>query len=304
MLPCSLVRNDFFSRDVPYKILILAEGYLRILFNVGRSVETEAAKTPEPLTRIGAIGMSEEQIITEETQDQEEVASGILEITPKGYGFLRQERNKFRATPGDVFVGKDFIGGERLRQGLFIEAKIGSPTRRKGGPRMEEILRINGRPHEDYMDVTPFSDLLVIDPQPHVKLETNGGPLEMRILDLICPVGRGQRGLIVAPPRSGKTVLLQQIAASISLNAPDAHLIVLLIDERPEELTDFKRKTKGEVVASTNDQDVASHVRAAEFTIERAKRMVEFGDDVIILLDSLTRLGRRITAPSKAAAAP
>jgi transcription termination factor Rho len=236
--------------------------------------------------------MSEEQTIAEETQHQEEIESGILEITPKGYGFLRQEKNKFRASPGDVFVGKDFIGGERLRQGLFIEAKVGSPTRRKGGPRIEQIVRINGRPAADYMDVTPFGDLLVIDPQPHVKLETPGGPLEMRILDLVCPVGRGQRGLIVAPPRSGKTVLLQQIAAAVAANAPDAHLMVLLVDERPEELTDFKRKTQGEVIASTNDQDVASHIRAAEFTIERAKRMVEFGDDVIILLDSLTRLGR------------
>jgi transcription termination factor Rho len=236
--------------------------------------------------------MSEEPSVTEETSDQQEIASGILEITPKGYGFLRQEKNKFRATPGDVFVGKDFIGGERLRQGLFIEAKVGSPTRRKGGPRIEAVVRINGRPAGDYLDVTPFSDLLVVDPQPHVRLETAGGPLEMRILDLICPVGRGQRGLIVAPPRSGKTVLLQQIAAAVAANAPDAHLIVLLVDERPEELTDFRRKTKGEVVASTNDQDVASHIRAAEFTIERAKRMVEFGDDVIILLDSLTRLGR------------
>jgi transcription termination factor Rho len=125
-----------------------------------------------------------------------------------------------------------------------------------------------------------------------MQLETPGGPLEMRILDLICPIGKGQRGLIVAPPRSGKTVLLQQMADAIATNHPDVHLIVLLIDERPEELTDFRRKVKGEVCASTNDQEVHNHVRTAEFTIERAKRMVEFGDDVVILLDSLTRLGR------------
>jgi len=225
-------------------------------------------------------------------EPQEMIGSGILEITPKGYGFLRQEKNKFRPTPGDVFVGKDFIGGDRLRPGLFIEAKVGQPTRRKGGPRVEELVRINGRDAGDYMDVTPFRDLLVVDPRPQLQLETKGGPLEMRILDLICPIGRGQRGLIVAPPRSGKTILLQQMAHAISENHPDVHLIILLIDERPEELTDFRRNTQGEVVASTNDQDVASHVRAAEFTIERAKRMVEFGDDVVILLDSLTRLGR------------
>ena len=225
-------------------------------------------------------------------EPQEMIGSGILEITPKGYGFLRQEKNKFRPTPGDVFVGKDFIGGDRLRPGLFIEAKVGQPTRRKGGPRVEELVRINGRDAGDYMDVTPFRDLLVVDPCPQLQLETKGGPLEMRILDLICPIGRGQRGLIVAPPRSGKTILLQQMAHAITENHPDVHLMILLIDERPEELTDFRRNTEGEVIASTNDQDVASHVRAAEFTIERAKRMVEFGDDVVILLDSLTRLGR------------
>jgi len=225
-------------------------------------------------------------------EDNGNIESGVLEVTPKGYGFLRQEKNKFHATPGDVFVGKDFIGGERLRPGLFIEAKVGSPTRRKGGPKLEAMVRINGRPAGDYMDVIPFKDLMVVDPSPHLQLETKCGPLEMRILDLICPVGRGQRGLIVAPPRSGKTILLQQMAHAIAVNHPEVHLIVLLIDERPEELTDFRRKVQGEVVASTNDQDVPSHVHAAEFTIERAKRMVEFGDDVVILLDSLTRMGR------------
>ncbi len=224
--------------------------------------------------------------------DEKNIGSGILEITPKGYGFLRREENRFRATPGDVFVGKDFIGGERLRAGLFIEAQVGAPTRRKGGPKMEALLRINGRPADDYIEVSPFADLTVIDPQPQLKLETEGGPLEMRILDLLCPIGRGQRGLLVAPPRSGKTVLLQQMAKAITANHPEVHLIVMLVDERPEELTDFQRSIEGEVVASTNDQDVQNHIRVAEFAIERAKRMVEFGTDVVILMDSLTRIGR------------
>ena len=224
--------------------------------------------------------------------DNEQLGTGILEVTPKGYGFLRQQDNKFRATPGDVFVGKDFIGGERLRPGLFIEAAVGPPTRRKGGPRLERMIRVNGRPADDYLDVTAFNDLVVVDPRPKLQLETKGGPLEMRVLDLICPIGRGQRGLIVAPPRSGKTVLLQQMAHAIRTNHPEVHLMVLLVEERPEELTDFRRNTDGEVIASTNDEDIDSHIRAAEFTIERAKRMVEFGDDVVILLDSLTRLGR------------
>ena len=227
-----------------------------------------------------------------ETTTQTSLVSGTLEITEKGYGFLRQEKNDYRATPGDAFVSKDFVGGDRLRTGLFIEGEIVPATKKKAGPRVQKIVRINGRPYEEWPDVRPFSELTVIDPQPWLKLEIKGGPVEMRVLDLVCPVGKGQRGLIVAPPRSGKTILLQQIANSILINNPEVHLIVLLVDERPEEVTDFKRKVAAEIVHSNNDQDVANHVRITEFTIERAKRMVEFKKDVVILLDSLTRLGR------------
>jgi transcription termination factor Rho len=221
------------------------------------------------------------------------VGSGVLEITDKGYGFLRQGKNDYRATPGDAFVGKDFIRHGGLRTGLFIEGKMAPPTKKKGGPKLEELLKVNGRPAEEYTDIVPFNEMTVVDPTPQLKLETPGGPIEMRVLDLICPVGKGQRGLIVAPPRSGKTILLQQIANAVSKNNPDCHLMILLVDERPEEVTDFRRKCPGaEVIASNNDQEVSNHVRVAEFTIERAKRMAEFGQDVVILLDSLTRLGR------------
>jgi transcription termination factor Rho len=221
------------------------------------------------------------------------VASGILEITEKGYGFLRQSKNSYRPTPGDVFVGKDFVRHCGLRTGLHIEGKAVPPTKRKGGPKLEEVLKVNGRPAEEYTDIIPFQEMTVVDPCPQLKLETPGGPLEMRVLDLICPVGKGQRGLIVAPPRSGKTILLQQIANAVSHNNPECAVVILLVDERPEEVTDFRRQcAKSEVVASNNDQDVANHVRVAEFTIERAKRMAEFGQDVVVLLDSLTRLGR------------
>jgi len=220
------------------------------------------------------------------------IASGVLEITEKGYGFLRQEENDYRATPGDVFISKDFVGGDRLRTGLVIEGEISAATRKKAGPRMQKILKINGRPYGEWPDIIAFPDLIVVDPHPQMKLETPGGPMEMRVLDLICPVGKGQRGLIVSPPRSGKTILLQQMANAIITNNPEVYLIMLLVDERPEEVTDFKRKVKAEIVHSTNDQDVANHVRITEFTIERAKRMTEFGRDVVILLDSLTRLGR------------
>ena len=224
----------------------------------------------------------------DETTENEDVliGSGVLEITDKGYGFLRQEKNDYRATPGDIFVGKDYMG-------LHIDGVVVPPTKKKGGPKLEQLLKINGKPAEEYTDIIPFNEMTVVDPHPQLELETKGGPMEMRVLDLICPIGKGQRGLIVAPPRSGKTILLQQIANAIGDNNPECHVIILLIDERPEEVTDFRRKClKSEVVASNNDQELSNHVRISEFSIERAKRMAEFGQDVVVLLDSLTRMSR------------
>jgi transcription termination factor Rho len=221
------------------------------------------------------------------------MGSGVLEITEKGYGFLRQAKNDYRATPGDIFVGKDFVRHGGLRTGLLIEGKVAPPTKKKGGPKLEQIVKVNGRLAEEYTDVVPFNDMVVVDPHPQLKLETPGGPMEMRVLDLICPIGKGQRGLIVAPPRSGKTILLQQIANGVAVNNPECHVIILLVDERPEEVTDFRRKClQAEIVASNNDQELSNHIRVAEFTSERAKRMAEFGQDIVVLLDSLTRLGR------------
>ncbi|MCK5113542.1 MAG: transcription termination factor Rho [Phycisphaerae bacterium] len=218
---------------------------------------------------------------------------GVLEVTDKGYGFLRQEKNNYRATPGDVFVGKDFIRYRGYKTGLMIDGQVQPPTKKKGGPRLEEVTMINDKPAEEYKDILPFNDLTVVDPHPRLTLETPGGPLEMRVLDLICPIGKGQRGLLVAPPRSGKTILLQQMANAIAENNPECKLIILLVDERPEEVTDFRRKCpQAEVIASNNDQEVSNHIRITEFTLERARRMTEFNQDVVILLDSLTRLGR------------
>lgn len=228
-----------------------------------------------------------------EEKTEQFTGSGVLEITEKGYGFLRQAKNNFHATPGDVFVGKDVIRHRGLRTGLDIAGTVVPPSKKKGGPKLEEMQTINGKPADEYVDIVPFNEMVVVDPHPHLKLETPGGPMEMRVLDLLCPIGKGQRGLIVAPPRSGKTILLQQIANAICSNNPECHVMILLVDERPEEVTDFRRKCLGaEVLASNNDQELSSHVRVSEFTIERAKRMAEFGQDVVILLDSLTRLGR------------
>jgi transcription termination factor Rho len=239
--------------------------------------------------------MNQKQSATADNAKKKDIgdAAGVLEVTEKGYGFLRQKENNYRATPGDVFVGKDFIRQGGYRTGIHLEGRIVPPTKKKGGPKLDEVYKVNGKPADEYTDIIPFSEMTVIDPQPQIKLETPGGPMEMRVLDLIAPVGYGQRGLIVAPPRSGKTILLQQIANAVAKNAPDAHLMILLIDERPEEVTDFRRQCPdAEVIASNNDMPVTNHVRVAEFTIERAKRMAEFGQDVVILLDSLTRLGR------------
>jgi transcription termination factor Rho len=242
--------------------------------------------------------MTEDVPAVDAPQEQQDAprelnASGVLEITEKGYGFLRQEKNSYRPTPGDVFVGKDFIRQGGLRTGLHLEGYALPPSKRKGGPKLDEIVSVNGEPIEDYTDIIAFNEQIVVDPHPQLKLETPDGPPEMRVLDLITPVGKGQRGLIVAPPRSGKTVLLQQIANAVGENNPECKLIILLVDERPEEVTDFRRKcAHADVIASNNDQDIANHVRIAEFAIERAKRMAENGQDVVILLDSLTRLGR------------
>ncbi|MCK4602040.1 MAG: transcription termination factor Rho, partial [Phycisphaerae bacterium] len=193
---------------------------------------------------------------TTSMDEQTDVNSGIgvLEVTDKGYGFLRQAKNDYRATPGDIFVGKDFIRHGGLRTGLHIEGRVLSPARKKSGPKLEEVFKINGKPASEYSDIVPFNEMVVVDPHPQLKLETKGGPMEMRVLDLICPVGKGQRGLIVAPPRSGKTILLQQIANAVLTNNPEVHVIALLVDERPEEVTDFKRKVAAEIVHSTNDQ--------------------------------------------------
>jgi transcription termination factor Rho len=230
---------------------------------------------------------------TEKDTSEQLMSSGVLEVTDKGYGFLRQVKNAFRPTPGDTFVGKDVIRSRGLKTGLQIEGRILPPNKKKGGPKLDELLLIGGKPAEEYQDIIPFNEQIVVDPHPKLPLETPGGPMEMRVLDLVCPVGKGQRGLIVAPPRSGKTILLQQIANAIAKNSPECYVMILLVDERPEEVTDFKRQClDAEVIASCNDMEVQNHTRIAEFTIERAKRMAEFNQDVVILLDSLTRLGR------------
>ena len=219
------------------------------------------------------------------------IAEGILELHPKGYGFLRDPGNDYTARDSDPFVSSTTIEKNSLREGVLIVGDIG-PGAKGQGPRLKSVSSIDGRSVEDYLKIRAFDTLTPINPFEQIRLERGQEPVTMRVVDLLCPIGKGQRALIVAPPRSGKTMLLQDIADSVSQNHPEVHLIVLLIDERPEEVTEMQRRVKGEVVASSLDRDVESHVRISQLVTERAKRLAESGKDVFILLDSITRLAR------------
>ncbi len=215
---------------------------------------------------------------------------GVLELHPRGYGFLRNPAKDYAAHPGDPYVSASVIAKNRLREGVFLTGLI-DPPRPGTGSRLSRLDTVQGLPPDEYLPRN-FDDLTPIDPSEHIRLETNTEPLTTRVMDLLTPIGKGQRGLIVAPPRTGKTILLQHIAQAVALNHPEMHLIMLLIDERPEEVTDMKRTIRGEVVASSSDRDSASHARTAQLVMERAKRLAEQGKQAFVLLDSLTRLAR------------
>jgi transcription termination factor Rho len=217
---------------------------------------------------------------------------GVLEMHPNGYGFLRSPSNNYGRERSDPFVPGTMIERFSLRQGVMIRANM-QQARRQQGPRVKEIIDVDGRPPEEFVNVRAFDSLTPINPEQWLKLEVGPQPLTNRVIDLMAPLGKGQRSLIVAPPRSGKTVILQHISQGIAANFPDVKLIVLLIDERPEEVTDMRRNViNGEVIASSLDEDVDSHVRLSQLVIERCKRLAEMGQDVFLLLDSITRLAR------------
>ena len=221
-----------------------------------------------------------------------EESIGILEKHPNGYGFLRSADNHYSRERSDPFVPSTMFEKFNLREGVQIKAKV-QDTRRQQGPRVKEIDEIDGMSPEDYANVPSFDELTPINPEQWLKLEVGKKPLTNRVIDLLAPMGKGQRALIVAPPRSGKTIMLQDIATGITQNHPDVKLLVLLIDERPEEVTDMRRSiTGGEVIASSLDMDIESHVRLSQLVIERAKRLAEMGQDVFLMLDSITRLAR------------
>jgi len=217
-----------------------------------------------------------------------EVVEGILELDEKGAGVLRDPKRNFARAGNDPRLLPPAIRKFQLRGGEPLRVQLGRERPRQA----QEILDIHGAPASDWESPTPLVDTVAIDPQEPLRFETDGGPLSMRVVQMFTPIGRGQRGLIVAPPRTGKTVLLQQIAHGLAENHPDLHLIVLLIDERPEEVTEMRRNVRGDVFASSNDHQAEAHVRLARIVIEHARRRVEVGEHIIILLDSITRLAR------------
>lgn len=217
---------------------------------------------------------------------------GVLEILPDGFGFLRSPDYNYLPSPDDIYVSPSQIRRFNMRTGTVVSGHIRPP---KEGEKYFALLKVEALTYENpelHADKVFFDDLTPFYPHERIMLENAPDEISMRVMDLITPIGKGQRGLIVAAPRTGKTVLLQKVANSITTNHPEIHLIILLIDERPEEVTDMERLVKAEIISSCFDEPASRHIQVAEMVSERAKRMVEYGKDVVILLDSITRLGR------------
>jgi transcription termination factor Rho len=244
----------------------------------------------------GASSMRKQELIfailNAQAERGEVFADGVLETLPDGFGFLRAPDYNYLPGPDDIYVSPSQIRRFSLRTGDTITGQIRPPKESERYFALLKVEKINGEPPEVQKETILFDNLTPLYPNRKLDLEHDPKNLSTRIIDLLCPIGKGQRCLIVSPPRAGKTVLLQDIAASITKNHPDAVVIVLLIDERPEEVTDMQRSVRGEVISSTFDEPAARHVQVAEMVIEKAKRLAERKKDVVILLDSITRLAR------------
>ena len=217
---------------------------------------------------------------------------GVLEVLPDGYGFLRSAEYNYLPSPDDIYVSPSQIKRFSLRLGDTVDGEVRPPKEGERFFALIQVNKINGRAPGAVDELQSFEYLTPLFPEEHLRLETRPIETSMRVMDLFSPIGKGQRGLIVAQPKTGKTILLQKIANAITTNHPEAHLLILLVDERPEEVTDMERHVKAEVIASTFDQEPARHVEVANIVLEKAKRLVEAKQDVVILLDSITRLAR------------
>lgn len=258
---------------------------------------SELAQVAQELGIQGTSGLKKQELIfkiLEEQTTQEGLifSEGVLEVLPDGYGFLRSPNFNYLPGQDDIYVSPSQIKRFDLRTGDTVQGQIRPP---KDNERFFALLRVeavNFEAAERKRDVVLFDALVPVYPLERINLETNPKEFTMRIMNLLTPIGKGQRGLIVSPPRAGKTVILQKIANAITANSPDVFLIVLLIDERPEEVTDMERNVKAEVISSTFDEPAERHVQVADMVLEKAKRLVEYKRDVVILLDSITRLAR------------
>jgi len=235
--------------------------------------------------------------------DEEVLGDGVLDILQEGYGFLRSANDSYVSGPDDIYVSPNQIRRFNLSTGDVVTGKIRAPKKGEKYFALVKVLEVNDDKPENVRSRIPFSSLTPLHPNERLGLEVGNGGTEditARVIDLVAPFGKGQRGLLVAPPKAGKTMIMQNIASSIAVNHPECELIVLLIDERPEEVTEMERTVRGEVIASTFDEPAKRHVQVAEMVIEKAKRRAEQGKDVIILLDSITRLARayNTVAPS------
>jgi transcription termination factor Rho len=250
----------------------------------GESVPEAADMTPQELVvRLQQVLATRGEVLTGE---------GVLEILPEGYGFLRSQDFSYLNSPDDVYVSPSQIKRFDLRTGDTVSGRVRPPKEWERYLALLKVTTVNGDEPEAAKGRPGFDALHPVYPKGRLRLEPKNGDVSMRVMDLIAPIGKGQRGLIVAPPRAGKTILLQKIANAIAENHPEVHLIVLLIDERPEEVTDMKKNVRGEVIASTFDEKATRHVQVADMVIEKARRLVEQKKDVVILLDSITRLAR------------
>lgn len=217
-------------------------------------------------------------------------AEGIVEVSGKGFGFLREPKRNFSQSTNDVFVTPEVVRKHNLRDGMWIK---GETRRGSRGPQLFKCIEIEGQDPDSIQNLPIFEELTTVSPNKRIVLETTSERYTTRVMDLMTPIGKGQRGLIVAPPRTGKTTLLQHIADAVVKNHPEIKLIILLVDERPEEVTEIRRTVpQAELMASSNDSDIKTHTRIAQLASERAKRLVEMGKDVFVLMDSLTRIGR------------
>ena len=236
------------------------------------------------------------EILRERAEEGWEISGdGVLEVLQDGFGFLRSPEANYLPGPDDIYVSHDMIRQHSLRTGDTVEGVMNAPRETERYFALVKVKRINFEDPDRARHKVAFDNLTPLYPDERLKMEIEDPTIKdrsARIIDLVAPIGKGQRALIVAPPRTGKTVLLQNIAHSIEVNHPECYLIVLLIDERPEEVTDMQRSVKGEVISSTFDEPATRHVAVAEMVIEKAKRLVEHKRDVVILLDSITRLGR------------